>query len=182
MKIFIIGMTGTGKTTVGAFVAQKIGYEFVDTDDLVVKKHGEIKNIFQKYGEDVFREYESSVLSSIIGEDSNLLTDNKLTDNIIIATGGGIILSSKNRRLIKKSGMIINLSASVETIFNHIKNDNSRPLLASCDEFKKLNLLKIYDERKQIYKDICDYEISVDNLSIKDIADKILFILKSKVM
>src|SRR6056297_1961239 len=120
MRITILGFMGTGKSSVGDLLAEKIVYPFYDLDELIVEEKGmSINEIFNMYGEDYFREVEKKALKKIVLE----------KDDFVLASGGGVVISPINRNFIKKYTLPILLEASVDVICNRLKEDNSRPLL-----------------------------------------------------
>ncbi len=141
MNISLIGMMGSGKTTIAKLLANNLnGYECVDTDDEIVKSSGmSINEIFSWYSESYFRELETKILKKI-------LIGNKL----VVSTGGGIIKSWENISLLKKFSTVFYLKASPEVLFERIKYDDSRPLLHNSDMKQKIEELLL--ERETFYK------------------------------
>lgn len=138
LNVFLIGMMGAGKTTVGALLASQLGYYFFDTDVLIEKVAGKtINEIFAQDGEDNFRELESRVLSE-------LSAHTKLT----IATGGGIVLRRFNWSYLHH-GLIVWLDAPVELLVNRLQNDKTRPLLQKHNPAQELQ--KLLDQRQSLY-------------------------------
>lgn len=120
-KIFLIGFMGSGKTTVGKLLSHKMGFEFCDTDDIIVQNEKKsIAEIFKTEGESVFRELEENVIRQ--------LEENK--DDLVIATGGGLPCFNDLMDEINESGTTIYLKCNEEVIFDRLKNDtDKRPLL-----------------------------------------------------
>lgn len=158
MNIVLAGMPGSGKTTI-AKQFEKLGRTVVDTDELIVKKHGAVTEIFAHYGEQYFRRLETEA----VREASSL-------DGVVIATGGGCLLKEENVGLFKKSGKIIFLRTRVQTIFVRIAGDTSRPLLLG-DLRGKLETL--YLERTPVYERAADFIIDTDELTPEEIINKI---------
>lgn len=150
--IYLIGMMGSGKSTVGQQLALELNMRFVDTDQVIENKTGKsISELIESEGIDQFRQIESEVLHSL--EDSNQ----------IIATGGGIILDKVNRMIMKERGTIIYLKVSIEELKNRLlKTDVSKRPLLTGDIEETLN--KIYQKRKLLYESIADYIICSDLL------------------
>lgn len=160
MNIVFIGMPGSGKTTIGKLVAEKLNKIFYDLDSMIEQGEGEsIKEIFKK-GEDYFRMLEYKYLSEISKK-----------NNIIIATGGGTIIKPEAAKLIKK-GYVIFLDRSIDDIISTI-DSNARPLLIGN---ARENLEKLYDERINKYEELADYKIKVTN--VEDTILKIIDHLK----
>ena len=153
-NIVLIGMPASGKSTVGALLAETTGRTLVDTDEMIIKKAGmEITEIFRQYGEDKFRDIESEVIAEISSNSS-----------LIIATGGGAILNAKNVSALKNNGKIYFIDRPLEKL---VPTD-SRPL--SSD---KVSIQKRYDERYEIYCSSCDERIDAD-CDADTVAKKIL--------
>jgi shikimate kinase len=139
VNLYLIGMMGCGKTTIGKLLAQKLGYYFFDTDDLIVKASGRtISDLFEKEGEDVFRELETQVLSEV-----------SAYKNLVIATGGGIVIRPKNWSYLHH-GVILWLDVPVAELYHRLKEDNTRPLLQDPDPLEKLKT--IWQTRESLYK------------------------------
>ncbi|WP_445635486.1 Shikimate kinase [Nostoc sp. DSM 114161] len=138
VNLYLIGMMGVGKTTVGRLLAKQLGYGFVDTDDVIAQAAGKsINQIFGEQGEAVFRQLESDVLSQVCAF-------TKLT----IATGGGIVLRRENWSYLHH-GLIVWLDAPAELIYSRLAEDTTRPLLQDADPQEKLrSLLK---QRQSLY-------------------------------
>ncbi len=138
LNVFLIGMMGAGKTTVGQLLAQQLGYAFVDTDVVIEKVAGKtINEIFAEDGEEDFREIEARVLSE-------LAAHTRLT----IATGGGIVTRRFNWSYLHQ-GLIVWLDAPVDVLINRLQNDTTRPLLQKANPAQALQ--KLLDQRRSLY-------------------------------
>jgi len=152
---------GTGKTAVGRHVADELHVPFVDVDLTIAKKAGKsIQEIFASQGESVFRELESSVIAEVSGQDKT-----------VIATGGGALLSSKNRENLQKNGMLICLTARMGTLLERLKDDITRPLLAGEKLENKIE--RLMKERQDIYN-LCPVQIDTDGKTIAKVAQEII--------
>ena len=146
-NIILCGFMGSGKTTVGKELARKMNFKFIDTDELIEKEQGiSIKEIFEKHGEDYFRNLEHEICKKV----SNMR-------NCIISTGGGVMTYKRNCDVLKNKNKIIFLDASFNIICKRIGNNNVRPLFEDLEKAKQL-----YDERKKKYLDASDYIVSGD--------------------
>lgn len=156
MNIYLIGLPGVGKTTVGKKIAEKINYEFIDLDNYIeLKATLFIDEIFKLYGEEYFRKLESDCLEEISGK-----------TNVVVACGGGIIKNKKNKEYM--NGPCIYLTSSLNEINNRLDNSLiERPLLLTK------SLLDLYFERKELYEYFKDYEINNQNIdnTVKDIIE-----------
>ncbi len=152
-NIVLVGMPGSGKTTVGKILSKKLDLEFVDTDDIIVKKYGDITEIFNNSGEKVFRDYEAEAIK-----------DASAFQGKIIATGGGAILRQENVDLLKRNGKIYFLDRPLSDI---VATDD-RPLSSN-----RADLEKRYNERYDKYLSCADKRILV-NGTAEDVANTIL--------
>ena len=150
-----------GKTTLGKIVAKKQELKFIDIDASIEKKNSmTIKEIFKKKGEKFFRmEEENEILKSLE------------KNNCVIALGGGAFMNKTVRENILKNAISIWLNVDIKTLNKRVKWNQKRPLLKEENNQKKIT--ELYDERKDIYK-LANHEIACDNLSKKNIAEKII--------
>ena len=161
MNIFLVGPMGSGKSSLGKKLAKSLDKKFIDTDKEIEKNERKtISEIFEKSGESYFREKEREFLINI----SNSL-------NMVIATGGGIVIDQENREKLKENKVIF-LNASVERQRKRTSRSDKRPLLKNVDKLKKLR--ELYDQRLELYKEVSDFEINVDKYKGKDILFKII--------
>ncbi|MBW4687374.1 MAG: shikimate kinase [Komarekiella atlantica HA4396-MV6] len=161
VNLYLIGMMGAGKTTVGRLLAKHLSYGFVDTDDVIVKAAGKsINQLFAQEGEAGFRQLESDVLAQICAY-------TKLT----IATGGGIVLRQENWGYLHH-GLIVWLDVPIELLYSRIAEDTTRPLLQDADPKGKLrSLLK---QRTPLYSQ-ADLRITVqEGETPEEIAKRVL--------
>jgi 3-dehydroquinate synthase len=139
-NIVLTGFMGTGKSTIGRLLAQQLGYEFVDTDEVIVAQHGRsIADIFRDEGETVFRQYEAEV-AQLLAERTEL----------VIATGGGLMLFDANVAALSRHGRIFCLTAEPDEIVHRLENDGgTRPLLAAPDATARIR--ELLQEREAGY-------------------------------
>jgi len=156
--IILIGFMGTGKDTVGMVLARKTGMGFISTDRFIELSHGKsIMDIFNDEGEEQFRELERSALNLIV-----------TLHHTVIATGGGIVMQPENRTLLKKSGIVVHLTASLDVIQERLRACCIRPLALDPGE-----IARVYHDRQGMY-DIADITVATGDLTPGDIADHIL--------
>jgi shikimate kinase len=138
-NIFLIGMMGAGKSTVGKLLAQKLGYNFLDTDPLIEKCAGKsIPEIFAKDGEEKFRDLEQQVLSQV-----------SAYTRLVVATGGGIVMRSLNWSHLH-DGIVIWIDVPIDTLYHRLKTaSEQRPLLQTADPLQTLS--DIYNQRRDRY-------------------------------
>lgn len=147
VSVYLIGMMGAGKTTVGQLLAHKLGYHFFDTDEVIVKVTGKsINEIFAEEGEGGFREIETQVLAEL-----------SAYKNLTVATGGGIILRQMNWSYLQH-GIVVWLDVPVGQLYDRLRHDTTRPLLKDKNPLAKLET--ILGEREAFYAE-ADVRITV---------------------
>ena len=152
-------MPGCGKSTVARILGKKLNSRVVDTDELIVEKYGVISEIFEKFGEECFRNFETQVVKDIVS-----------LDNLVVSTGGGCLLREENRTLFKSCGKIAFLRTELNTLSERLAGDTTRPLLKGD---MKGRLQKLLQERAPIYENSADIVIDTDALTPEEVADKI---------
>lgn len=159
-NIILVGFMGTGKTTVAKILSEKNNFQLLDMDELIESSENKsISRIFKEKGESYFRSLERTLVKKLAQK-----------TNTIISTGGGIILNPKNIIDFSQSGLVVCLTASEETIFKRIKNDNSRPLLL---DNKENQIKKLLHERRSLYESI-PFTIRTDDLTPEEISETII--------
>ncbi|MFT7234904.1 MAG: shikimate kinase [Methylophagaceae bacterium] len=154
-NIFLVGPMGAGKSTVGKQLAKALGRDFYDTDKEIERRTGvSISWIFEMEGEAGFRLREQKVVDEL----SSL-------KNIVLATGGGVVLSEDNRRALRSRGYVVYLSASTDQLLRRTKKDKNRPLLQT--ENPKETVMKLMVERAPLYQDVADIELRTGEQSIQ---------------
>ena len=160
-NIFLVGPMGSGKSTIGRQLATRLGKEFYDSDREIEARTGvDIALIFEIEGEQGFRKRETAMLEELAG-----------LHDVIIATGGGVVLSADNRNLLNRSGTVVYLKSSPERLFERTARDKKRPLLNTED--RKLTIQKLLDDRNPLYEEVADIVISTDDEPIKLIVSNI---------
>lgn len=150
MNIVLTGFMASGKTEISTAIAELSQYKLVDTDDMITDKvHLSINEIFDKYGEEYFRKIEKEIVKEA-----------SMLDNAVISTGGGVVLCSENIAVLRKNGIIFNLSPEFSVIADRLEAARkTRPLLKQ-DSIE--NIEKRFNDRKPFYAD-CDHIINVIN-------------------
>ena len=164
-NIFLVGLMGAGKTTIGRQIANELSLEFFDSDHEIENRTGvTITHIFDIEGEAGFRKRETNVLKD--------LTEKK---GIVLATGGGAILKPENRQFLMSRGTIIYLYADIDTLFERTSKDRNRPLLQT--ENPKTKLEELFEIRDPLYRETADFIIDTGKdsvrLAIKEILEKL---------
>ena len=153
---------GSGKSTVGRLLAEKLSYDFVDSDHVIENKTGvDIPMIFDIEGEEGFRRREKAV----IDEFSQL-------PETVLATGGGAILDEDNRKNLRSRGLTVYLKSSVDTLVQRTKHDKNRPLLQTNDPKKVLT--EILEQRETFYIDVADLVIETERAPIFRVVKEII--------
>lgn len=159
-NIVLIGMMGTGKSTVGSLLASELGYQLADLDRLIVEEAGcSIPELFEEKGEAYFRDLETAVLRKVLQE-----------SKLVLATGGGAVLREENCSLMKDKGWVVALSATVDEIISRVGEDPNRPLLAGGARERVAVLL---EERKHAYG-FAHATIATSGKSAEEVSSEIL--------
>lgn len=166
-NIFLVGLMGAGKTSVGKALARLLGKTFLDCDHEIERATGvKISVIFEIEGESGFRQRESRMLAQ--------LTEQR---DVVLATGGGAVLAKENRDMLSTNGTVIYLRAPVRSLVKRTRRDRSRPLLNTADPGAKLEVL--YDQRDPLYREVADLVVDTGEQSVKALAGKIITRLQS---
>ena len=161
-NIVLIGFMGSGKSTVGKALADKLSMDFIDTDEYIVNETGmSIAEIFEKKGEAEFRRIETKTLSKL--RDS--------LNNTVLATGGGVPLRRENALLLKEIGKVFYLTAANRTIYDRVKDDTKRPLLKCDDPYAKI--CAMMKERGSLYEKACDKNIDTNSNDLEEVLEAI---------
>lgn len=161
-NIFLIGFMGAGKSTIAKVLQRELGMELVEMDERIVKEQGmSINDIFAQKGEDGFRDIESQ-----------LVIDIGKNKNSIVSCGGGVVVRPKNVENMKKSGKIVFLTATPETILKRVKNGKDRPLLNGHMNVEYIS--ELMEKRRQMYEDAADVKVSTDGKTVGEICTEII--------
>lgn len=161
-NIFLVGMMGAGKTTVGRVLAHRLQMRFVDTDKVLVERTGvPVATVFEIEGEEGFRRRESGVLAEAAEG-----------DNCVIATGGGAVLAAENRELMRCRGTVIYLRARVESLWHRMRHDTTRPLLATPDPRRTLEELVV--ARDPLYHDVAHLIVDTGAQSASTLVNRVI--------
>ncbi|CAL4324332.1 Shikimate kinase 1 [Buchnera aphidicola (Periphyllus testudinaceus)] len=162
-NLFLVGPMGAGKSTVGRNLAKQLKMKFYDSDEEIEKRTGaDINWVFDVEGEKGFRKRESRIIYE--------LTHKK---GIVLATGGGSVISSENRRCLTSYGIVIYLKITIQKQLIRTRKDKNRPLLHTKNSLE-YTLKKLKNERNHFYKNISDIIINADNYSAQTIVKNII--------
>jgi len=161
-NLVLIGFMGSGKSSLGRLVARELGFQFIDTDALVVERAGfDIPTIFALHGEEHFRELETSVLQSLTH-----------LSRCVISTGGGAVLREENRPILRQIGFVVLLTASEEVLFERVSRNKKRPLLHT--ENPRATVSQILADRRPIYEAAAQCVIDTTNLNRTEAMEALL--------
>lgn len=162
MKIILIGMMGSGKSTIGKRLASDLDANFLDMDEMIEKREKKaITKIFEECGESYFRALEHLVAKEI-----------EYKENVVIATGGGVVINPDTMRALKHQGLVVYLHISVESIVKRLKGDCTRPLLQNTCLYEKLS--QVYSDRKNLYESNADLIVNVEKKSIETVVTEVI--------
>lgn len=160
-SIFLVGLMGAGKTSVGKVLARRLGKAFYDCDHEIERATGvKVPVIFDIEGEAGFRAREARVLAELVTR----------TD-IVLATGGGAVLSAANRKLLGEHGIVVYLRATPTDLWQRTRHDRNRPLLQTADPLARLT--ELYEERDPLYRAAADIVIDTGSQSLISLAHKL---------
>lgn len=158
--IYLIGFMGSGKTTVGLALAKHLHVPMYDTDQAIEQKCGmSVSDLFNSKGEEAFRDMEATILEELP------------TQDVVISTGGGIVLKERNRRFLQQKGIVILLDASPEEIAHRLEHDRSRPLLAS-NLNESINTL--FKQRDSFYRSTAQLTLLTDGKNVEAIIAELM--------
>lgn len=161
-NIVLTGFMGSGKSSVGRLVAAKLGFQFVDTDAIIVSRTGrEIAEIFATDGEERFREIETAAIES-------LTTLNRCA----ISTGGGAILRAENRALLQDMGFVVWLTASEDVLFERVSRNSRRPLLQTANP--RETLTQLLAGRRALYEAAAQFTLDTSAMTHAEAADAVI--------
>jgi len=168
-NVSLIGFMGSGKSTVGKILAQKIGFLYIDLDTVIELSEGmKISRIFEEKGQDYFRKVESEVIYKIYNN-----------TGCVFSCGGGVVLNEKNMDIIKKSSIVVFLSVNAETVFERLKEDGNRPLLATGN--REVKIREMLDFRQPLYLKYADIAIDANQITPGEAAEEIEEAIKLKI-
>lgn len=154
---------GSGKTSVGIHLAERLSYQFKDTDQLLEKRAGDtISRIFSVHGEEYFRNLETGLLKELV----------PILNKTVLSSGGGLPIRDQNSKLLKELGYVVFLKASKQTTLSRLKGDTTRPLLQGEDLEKKVE--KMLEIRTPIYEKAAHKVIATDGLTVEQVSQLIM--------
>jgi shikimate kinase len=160
-NFFLVGLMGAGKTTVGRTLARRLKCDFVDSDHEIEARTGvRIATIFELEGEAGFRAREEDIISELVKR-----------PGIVLATGGGAVLSPRTRQRLREHGTVIYLRASVEDLWRRTRHDRNRPLLQTADP--KARLQELFEQRDPLYREIAHIIVDTADQSVQKLVTQL---------
>jgi shikimate kinase len=160
-NVFLVGLMGAGKTSVGRLLAKRLGKTFYDCDHEIERATGvKIPVIFEIEGETGFR-----------AREARMLADLTVRSEIVLATGGGAVLSTENRKLLAVNGVVVYLRAAVADLWRRTRHDRNRPLLKTDEPLAKLE--QLYAERDPLYRIIADIIVDTGSQSLGSLTHRL---------
>lgn len=167
MNIVLTGFMGTGKTVVGKRLAERLGMQYIDIDEVIEKDVGmRIFDIFKRKGEAYFRKVETEAIKCVA-----------ILDNFVIATGGGVVLKKENMEELEKNGTVICLTANPQIILERTNKDTLRPLLKGKKPAD--NIERLLKEREPFYKR-CHKMIDTSQRNIEELVEEIITFFRDR--
>lgn len=165
-NVFLVGMMGAGKTTLGRSLAQRLGLEFTDTDRILVERTGvPVATIFEIEGEEGFRRREAAIIAELAQGTGR-----------VVATGGGAVLAQESRRAMRDSGTVVYLRARLEHLWERTRHDTTRPLLATADPHA--TLARLLEEREPLYQDAAHLIVDTGTQSSARLVSRVVTALR----
>jgi len=170
VNVVLIGMRGSGKTTIGKLLARRLGKQYIEMDELIVQRLGlSIPEIVDKYGWQKFRDTEAEITLEVGG-----------VDDVVNATGGGVVTRDENIRELKKKGNLVWLKANTDTLLKRIGNGQSRPSLTG--KSPREDMEAVMAERSPIYQRAADFIVDTEGKQPEEIVDAIVKLLTEQVL
>lgn len=161
-NVYLVGLMGAGKTTIGKALARRLAYHFVDTDHEVEARTGVgLPTIFEIEGEDGFRKREAQVIAELADLDAQ-----------VVATGGGAVLRPENRQNLRASGLVIYLDVPLPTLHERTRHDKKRPLLQVSDPRQKLR--ELHAQRDPLYREVADLVVSGSRITVQSVLNLLI--------
>ncbi len=165
--IALVGLPGSGKSSVGRHMAKRVRTLWIDTDSVVERKSGlSVQDLFQNEGEPYFRDLESAVL-----------IESLQTEPAIVSTGGGIVIRQLNRALLREKAAVVYLHAKPQQLYKRLRRDTKRPLLQVEDPLERL--LELYQQRDPLYRETAHYTVEIGAPSVFQLVTQIIGLLQA---
>lgn len=160
-NIFLVGLMGAGKTSVGRLLAKDLRMTFIDCDHEIEKRTGvTVSVIFEIEGEEGFRRRESALLHELVR-----------AENVVLATGGGAVLWQENREALARHGFVVYLRANVDELWQRTRHDRNRPLLRTEDP--RARLADLFAQRDPLYREVADITVDTGAQSLRQLVSQL---------
>lgn len=164
--LVLVGLPGSGKSTVGRGLARRVGLPFVDSDHVIEQRLGcSIRDFFAREGEPAFRDLEQQVLADLAAGPA-----------CVLATGGGSVLRAANRDTLRGAGHVVYLRASPDELWRRLRNDTKRPLLQVADPQKALR--DLYAKRDPLYREVAEFVVDTGRPSVSTLVNMVMMQLE----
>jgi shikimate kinase len=165
VKLILVGLPGSGKSTVGRQLARRLGLPFNDSDHVIEQRIGcSIRSFFDREGEAAFRDIEEEVIADLCTQEG------------VIATGGGAVLRPANRQRLHACGQVFYLRSKPEDVFRRVRHDKGRPLLQVADPLARLR--ELFEARDPLYRETAHFVIETGRPSVPTLVNMILMQLE----
>ena len=166
MLVSLVGLPGSGKTTVGRQLARRLGVPFADSDHVIEQRLGcSVRSYFEREGEDKFRDIEQDVIDELSRNGAQVLS-----------TGGGAVLRQVNRAHLRNRGSVVYLNSSPEELYRRLRHDTNRPLLQVADPLKRLR--ELYAQRDPLYRETAHFVLETGRPSVATLVNMIVMQLE----
>jgi shikimate kinase len=164
--IILIGLPGSGKSTVGRQLARKLSASFMDSDHLIEQRLGcSIREYFEREGEEAFRDVEEAALADAVAIHAAQPT------SAVLATGGGSVLRETNRKLLRAAGRVVYLRSSPDDLYKRLRHDRNRPLLQVGEPMQRLR--DLYSVRDPLYRETAHFQVETGRPSVATLVNMI---------
>ncbi|GAB4088194.1 shikimate kinase [Hydrogenophaga soli] len=168
--VVLVGLPGSGKSTVGRQLARRLGVNFVDSDHVIEERLGcSIREYFEREGEQAFRDLEQAVLAELVQR-----------RGIVLSTGGGSVLRPANRQVLRVHGWVVYLKSSPQELFKRLRHDKTRPLLQGSDPLQKLK--DLYQVRDPLYREVAHHSVETGRPSVHTLVNHIAMQLEQRAL
>jgi shikimate kinase len=160
-SIVLVGLPGSGKSTVGRHLARRLGLAFVDADHFIEQRQGcSVREYFEREGEQAFRDLEQETLAELAQR-----------SGVVLSTGGGAVLREANRETLKRQGWVVYLKSSPDELYRRLKHDTTRPLLQVGDPLKKLK--ELFAVRDPLYREVAHHVLETGRPTVSSLVNHI---------
>lgn len=159
--IVLVGLPGSGKSTVGRHLARRLGLAFLDTDHYIEQQQGcSVRVFFEREGEAAFRDLEQATLTELVQR-----------PGVVLSTGGGAVLRAANRQALQQHGWVVYLKSSPEELYRRLRHDTTRPLLQVGDPLKKLK--ELFAQRDPFYREVAHHVLETGRPTVSSLVNNI---------